>query len=109
MDCNELVQSFFNLGETNRPFGSGEYILSSSQARRINALMMTCGFYDESGEFAFEVGLPGKSGVGGAIVAINPLEYCVSVWSPPLNKKGNSSKGMKALEMLTTLTGGSVF
>jgi len=109
MNCNELVQSFYNLGETKTPFGSGDFILTSGQARRINALMMTCGFYDESGEFAFEVGLPGKSGVGGAIVAINPLEYCVSVWSPPLNLKGNSSKGLKALELLTTRTGGSVF
>lgn len=109
MNCNELVRSFYNLGETKSPFGSGDYMITSGQARRINALMMTCGFYDESGEFAFEVGLPGKSGVGGAIVAINPLEYCVSVWSPPLNPKGNSSKGLKALELLTTRTGGSVF
>jgi glutaminase len=109
MSCAELSQTFLNFGETDIPFGHGKYLLTASQSRRMNALMLTCGFYDESGEFAFEVGLPGKSGVGGAIVAINPLKYCVSVWSPPLNKKGNSNKGMKALEMLTTKLGRSIF
>lgn len=109
MTCVEMVQAFLNLSETNVAFGHGDYKLTTSQARRINALMLTCGFYDESGEFAFEVGLPGKSGVGGGIVALNPLKYCVGVWSPPLNKKGNSYKGLKALEMLTTRIGGSIF
>ena len=109
MTCAELSQTFLNFAETGKPFGDGKYQLTASQSRRINALMLTCGFYDESGEFAFEVGLPGKSGVGGAIVAVNPLNYCVSVWSPPLNEKGNSNKGMKALEMLTTKIGGSIF
>ncbi|MEP4533409.1 MAG: glutaminase [Cyclobacteriaceae bacterium] len=109
MTCVELAKTFLNFGETNVPFGHGKYMLTASQSRRMNALMLTCGFYDESGEFAFEVGLPGKSGVGGAIVALNPLRYCVSVWSPPLNKKGNSNKGMKALEMLTTKLGRSIF
>lgn len=109
MTCVELAKTFLNFGETGVPFGHGKYMLTASQSRRMNALMLTCGFYDESGEFAFEVGLPGKSGVGGAIVALNPLAYCVSVWSPPLNKKGNSNKGMKALEMLTTKLGRSIF
>ncbi|MFY0599628.1 MAG: glutaminase [Cyclobacteriaceae bacterium] len=109
MTCVELANTFLNFAETNIPFGYGDYVLTASQSRRMNALMLTCGFYDESGEFAFEVGLPGKSGVGGAIVAIDPLRYCVSVWSPPLNMKGNSDKGMMALELLTDKVGGSVF
>ena len=71
--------------------------------------MQTCGFYDEAGEFSFRVGLPGKSGVGGGIVAVHPGEYAVAVWSPKLNEKGNSLMGMKALELLTTKLGLSIF
>ena len=71
--------------------------------------MQTCGFYDEAGEFSFRVGLPGKSGVGGGIVAVHPGQYSVAVWSPKLNPKGNSALGMATLESLTTLTGYSIF
>jgi len=71
--------------------------------------MLTCGFYDEAGEFAFKVGLSGKSGVGGGIVAVHPGQYTVATWSPKLNEKGNSYKGMKALELFTTRTKLSIF
>jgi len=71
--------------------------------------MQTCGFYDEAGEFSFKVGLPGKSGVGGGIVAIHPNKYSIIVWSPKLNEKGNSSKGMKFLEIFTYDTQSSIF
>ena len=104
MTCKELSKTcliFANQGvipETN------ERILSVSRTKRLNAVMQTCGFYDEAGQFAFKVGLPGKSGVGGGIIAIYPKKYCIAVWSPRLNKKGNSFKGMKLLELLTTAT-----
>ena len=75
----------------------------------INAIMQTCGFYDEAGEFSYLVGLPGKSGVGGGIAAVYPLRYSVAVWSPRLNQKGNSVMGIKALELLTTQTQESIF
>jgi glutaminase len=71
--------------------------------------MQTCGFYDEAGEYTFKVGLPGKSGIGGGIVAFHPRYFAVAVWSPRLNQKGNSVKGLQLLEMLTTRTGLSIF
>ena len=108
MSCEELAQAF--LAFTNyRPFDFAGYRLSSSKIKRLNAVMQTCGFYDEAGEFSYLVGLPGKSGVGGGIVAVHPAHYSVAVWSPRLNSKGNSVMGMKALELLTTYTQESIF
>ena len=109
MSCRELVSTFLLFANRGMMVGTSEQIITSSMTKRINAIMQTCGFYDEAGEFTFKVGLPGKSGVGGGIVAIHPGEYCVAVWSPPLNKKGNSVRGMKFLESLTTSTGLSIF
>nr|WP_315150750.1 glutaminase [uncultured Flavobacterium sp.] len=108
MTCKELAHSFFffaNEGMTK----SGKQILSKSQVKRINALMQTCGFYDESGEFTYKVGLPGKSGIGGGIAALYPNHFSVATWSPRLNEKGNSEFGMAALELFTTKTGMSIF
>lgn len=109
MSCNELSETFLVFANHGRLPGSNEQILTTSQAKRLNALMQTCGFYDEAGEFSFTVGLPGKSGVGGGIVAVHPEKFAISVWSPALNEKGNSLRGMKALELFTTRSGLSVF
>lgn len=108
MTCRELASAFIAFTNAN-PFDYSGYKLSSSQIKRMNAVMQTCGFYDEAGEFSYLVGLPGKSGVGGGIVAIYPMRYAVAVWSPRLNSKGNSVMGMKALELLTTATQESIF
>lgn len=109
MSCEELAKAFMIYANKGKILETGEKILTRTKVKRINALMQTCGFYDEAGEFSFEVGLPGKSGVGGGIVAIHPAQYAVAVWSPILNPKGNSELGMAALEKLTTLTGLSIF
>ncbi|MBA3705124.1 MAG: glutaminase [Bacteroidetes bacterium] len=109
MSCKDLANAFMIFANQGKYTHSIENILTGSQVKRINALMLSCGFYDESGEFAYKVGLPGKSGVGGGIVAVQPKEFSVAVWNPKLNKKGNSSMGMKALELLTTKTGMSIF
>jgi glutaminase len=109
MCCGQLSRSFLFLANKGVSPFSGERIVSSSMTKRLNAIMQLCGFYDEAGEFSFRVGLPGKSGVGGGIVALLPGDYCITVWSPPLNYKGNSHHGMAFLEQFTTEVGESIF
>jgi len=109
MSCTELSRAFLCFARSNEVFSHGGVELTVSRVKRINAIMQTCGFYDEAGEFAFRVGLPGKSGVGGGIAAIYPSRYSIAVWSPRLNSKGNSLLGMKVLELFTTETCESIF
>lgn len=109
MNCKQLTKTFTFLAFCDSKTKKGSQVLNRSQAKRINAIMQTCGFYDESGEFSYKVGLPGKSGVGGGIIALHPEKYCIAVWSPRLNKKGNSYRGMIFLERLTTRTALSIF
>jgi glutaminase len=109
MNCKDLSQLFLFLANDGKTIIGDKKVLTKSQSKRVNALMQTCGFYDESGEFSFKVGLPGKSGVGGGIVAIHPKQYTIAVWSPNLNDKGNSYKGMRFLEEFTTKTELSIF
>lgn len=108
MSCKQLSHVFLFLANDGFTL-EGKQILTRSETKRINAIMQTCGFYDESGDFAFKVGLPGKSGVGGGIVAVHPKHYAIAVWSPKLNRKGNSYKGMRFLEAFTTATELSIF
>ncbi len=105
MSCRQLARAGLFL--VNAP--GCPRLVSPARVRRINALMMTCGHYDGSGEFAYRVGLPGKSGVGGGILAIAPGRAAISVWSPGLNAQGNSKLGTAAIEALTRATGWSVF
>jgi len=109
MTCKELAQTFLFLVKNGVSPHNNKAILSLGKSKRINAVMQLCGFYDEAGEFAFKVGLPGKSGVGGGIIAIHPNKYSIAVWSPKLNKKGNSSRGIKFLELFTTEIQTSIF
>jgi len=109
MTCQELTRTFMFLANDEFRTPKGEQVLGIRQAIRINAIMQTCGFYDQSGDFSFRVGLPGKSGVGGGILALHPNKYCIAVWSPKLNKKGNSSRGMQFLELFTNRTSSSIF
>ena len=109
MNCEELSDAFLCFADHTKEFNYQNVHLTASQVKRINAIMQTCGFYDESGEFSYLVGLPGKSGVGGGIAAICPKNYAVTVFSPRLNEKGNSVVGMKFLELLTTETKESIF
>ncbi len=109
MTCMQLARSGLFLAASGSNPLTGHTVVSKQRARRINALMLTCGHYDGSGDFAYRVGLPGKSGVGGGILAVAPGRASVAVWSPGLNHNGNSLLGSLALEMLTARTGWSVF
>ncbi|WP_273565592.1 glutaminase [Maribacter halichondriae] len=109
MNCQQLSHTMTYLANGGRKITDGSKIITKPQSKRMNALMLTCGFYDESGEFAFKVGLPGKSGVGGGIVAVYPQHYAIAVWSPKLNPNGNSFLGMKFLEEFTTHSDFTIF
>lgn len=108
MNCSQLSKAFYLYANKGKCLQNVLH-LTESQVKRINALMLTCGFYDEAGEFAFGVGLPGKSGVGGGIVALLPNNFIITTWSPGLNINGNSKLGMQALEQFTTKTQLSIF
>lgn len=109
MSCVQLARAAAYLCNDGRHPLTGEAVVTERQARRINALMLTCGTYDAAGEFAFRIGLPCKSGVGGGIVAVLPDTLSLCVWSPGLDETGNSLLGMKALELFVARTGLSVF
>ncbi len=109
MSCVQLAQAGLFLANSGRDPRTGISVVSKERARRINALMLTCGHYDGSGDFAFKVGLPGKSGVGGGILAVVPGKASIAVWSPGLNAQGNSQLGTRALELIAQRMGWSVF
>ena len=109
MSCRQLARASLFLAFDGRDPISGEQVVSRERCRRINAVMMSCGHYDNSGEFAYKIGLPGKSGVGGGIMAVSPGHGTVAVWSPGLNAAGTSMVGAIALETLVEQTGWSVF
>lgn len=109
MNVCELARAGLFLANHGQSPVSGHNRLSRSQAKQINAIMLTCGTYDAAGEFAYRVGLPCKSGVGGGILAILPGKMSIAVWSPGLDRHGNSLGGLEALDRLTTLSGQSVF
>jgi glutaminase len=109
MSCRQLAMAGRFLAHLGRNPSTGLSVVPRERARRINAVMLTCGHYDGSGEFAYRVGLPGKSGVGGGILAIAPGKASIAVWSPGLDANGNSHLGRVALEALTKRMGWSIF
>lgn len=109
MTCAELAKAGSFLAQHGTIPWSNKVIFDASSAKRLNALMLTCGTYDAAGDFAYRVGLPAKSGVGGGILAIVPGELSVAVWSPGLDATGNSLAGTYALERFTSMTARSIF
>jgi glutaminase len=109
MTCAQLARAGRFLAFGGRLGPEGARIISAERARRINAIMLTCGHYNGSGEFAYRVGVPGKSGVSGAILAVVPGVASIAVWSPGLDDNGNSLLGTLALEWIVAELGWSVF
>ncbi|CAI8887672.1 glutaminase B [Kosakonia quasisacchari] len=109
MSCAELSRTFLFLADGGHSAQQAAPVVTPMQARQINALMATSGMYQNAGEFAWRVGLPAKSGVGGGIVAIVPHEMAIAVWSPELDEAGNSLAGVAVLEALTRKLGRSVY
>ncbi|MGD9487317.1 MAG: glutaminase [Calditrichaceae bacterium] len=109
MTCDEVARAGLYLANGGKLTWNKKSIISANRAKYINSLMLTCGTYDAVGDFAYRVGLPCKSGVGGGILAIMPEKFSICVWSPGLDRSGNSLAGTKALELFTTITGISIF
>lgn len=109
MSCLDLARATLFLAGGGRSPLLDAPVVSRRQAKRINSIMLVAGLYDAVGDFAYRVGLPGKSGVGGGIVAVIPGVLSVCVWAPELNASGNSLVGTMALELFTTKTGLSIF
>jgi glutaminase len=109
MTCRQLALAALYLAFDGVDPRTGDQVMIASRSRRINSLMLTCGHYDNSGDFAFRIGLPGKSGVGGGILTIAPGVGAICVWSPGLNAAGTSLAGAVMLEKLVERTGWSIF
>ncbi|AXE30312.1 glutaminase [Chromobacterium phragmitis] len=109
MSCRELARAGLFLANHGASPQTGRHYLTRSQAKQVNAVMLTCGTYDAAGEFAYRVGLPVKSGVGGGLLAVIPGKMSIAVWSPQLDARGNSVLGLEALDRFTTATGLSIF
>ncbi|MCL1141530.1 glutaminase B [Shewanella gaetbuli] len=108
MNCADLSKAMFYLANRGKTL-TGEQWISPIQTRQLNALLATSGLYDGAGEFAYRVGMPGKSGVGGGIIAVIPGDMSICVWSPELDKNGNSLAGTAMLEHVCQQLGRSIF
>ena len=101
VDCRALAHIGAVLSNRGRLPVSNERIFPAAMAQYVNAILMTCGMYDGSGEFALRVGVPAKSGVGGGIMAVVPTRMGIGIFGPALDRKGNSVAGIQLLEQLS--------
>jgi glutaminase len=108
MNCADLSRAMFYLANRGKTL-NGDSLVSPVQTRQLNALLATSGLYDGAGEFAYRVGMPGKSGVGGGIIAVIPGDMSICVWSPELDMNGNSLAGTAMLEHISQQLGRSIF
>ncbi len=109
LDCKDLANIAYVLASKGRLPSVSEPLFEPHYARYINAVLMTCGMYDGSGEFAIKVGVPAKSGVGGGIMAVVPGRMGIGIYAPALDKKGNSAAGFQLLRRLSEELSLSIF
>jgi glutaminase len=109
MTCRQLARAIRFLGNKGVDPATDTQVVTPALARRVAAIMLTCGPYDDAGEFAFDIGIPCKSGVAGAIAGVVTGEMGICVWSPPLDESGNSLAGRVALHELSERLGLSLF
>lgn len=108
-NCADLAKIAFVFANHGKDVTTGQQLFDPNYAKYVNAILSTCGMYDGSGEFALNVGFPAKSGVGGGIMGVVPTRMGIGVYSPALDKKGNSVAGTKALELLSKKLALSIF
>ena len=96
--CKDLARIGAVLANRGRAPGSDERLFPAKFAQYVNAILLTCGMYDGSGDFAVRVGIPAKSGVGGGIMAVVPTRMGIGIFGPALDKNGNSLAGIRLLE-----------
>jgi glutaminase len=86
---------------------TGRQVMKNANVPEVLAIMATAGLYGDSGKWLFMTGLPGKSGVGGGIIAVSPGNFGIAVISPPLDKAGNSVRAQKAIADVSNALGGN--
>ena len=101
VDCRDLANIALVLANRGKDRATEERLFPRRYATYVNAILTTCGMYDGSGEFALNVGVPAKSGVGGGIMAVVPTDMGIGIFSPALDSKGNSVAGIQMLERLS--------
>jgi glutaminase len=84
-------------------------LLDEGSVPELLSIMLTAGFYDESGLWSFEAGLPSKTGVGGGIVSVVPGKFAIAAFSPRLNEAGNSVRALKAIRYISSQLGADIF
>ena len=103
--CRDLAMMGATLANGGVNPMTGEQAVQQEYVKDILSIMLSCGMYDYSGEWAYRIGIPAKSGVGGGIVAVVPGQGAVATFAPPLDAKGNSVRGIKVIEELANRYG----
>jgi glutaminase len=106
-NAKDLAMMAGTLANSGKNPVSGKQVMKAENVPELLAVMATAGLYDDSGKWLYRTGLPGKSGVGGGIIAVSPGKFGIAVISPPLDEAGNSVRAQKAIADISTALGGN--